>query len=108
MVNETSDFRDQIDKFLKRNFPQIQMHGGNSKVIEADSENGKVKIQLSGACSGCGISPMTVQAIKSRMTDNIDNAETVEVITEVTDFDMNVETPEVRSESNEDEPEAPF
>ncbi|PSQ36294.1 hypothetical protein BRD05_03300 [Halobacteriales archaeon QS_9_70_65] len=32
---------------------------------------------LGGACSGCGISPMTIQAIKSRMTQEIPEIDTV-------------------------------
>jgi hypothetical protein len=28
-------------------------------------------VSLGGACSGCGISPMTIQAIKSRMVKEI-------------------------------------
>lgn len=65
------DLEDRIRNFLRRNFPQIQMHGGSAAIRNLDRENGEVTIRLSGACSGCGISPMTIQAIKSRMTQEI-------------------------------------
>jgi len=65
------DLRDRITNFLRRNFPQIQMHGGSAAISHLDRENGEVHIQLGGACSGCGISPMTIQAIKSRMVKEI-------------------------------------
>jgi Fe-S cluster biogenesis protein NfuA len=65
------DLRERITNFLRRNFPQIQMHGGSAAIQHIDPEKGTVEIQLGGACSGCGISPMTIQAIKTRMTKEI-------------------------------------
>jgi Fe-S cluster biogenesis protein NfuA len=53
------------------------MHGGSAAIQYIDREAGEVSIQLGGACSGCGISPMTIQAIKSRMTQVIPEIDTV-------------------------------
>ncbi len=75
------DLRESISNFLRRNFPQIQMHGGSAAIQDLDRETGEVTIQLGGACSGCGISPMTIQAIKSRMTQEIPEIETVNAST---------------------------
>lgn len=58
-------------RFLNKNFPQIQMHGGNASILDLDPDAGTVTVLLGGACSGCGISPMTIQAIKSRMVEEI-------------------------------------
>ncbi len=71
------DLRAQVTSFLERNFPQIWMHGGTAAIEELDVEAGEVHLQLGGACSGCGISPMTVQAIKSRMASEIPEIQTV-------------------------------
>ncbi|WP_226022661.1 NifU family protein [Halomicrobium salinisoli] len=71
------DLRERITNFLRRNFPQIQMHGGSAAIQDLDREDGSVTIQLGGACSGCGISPMTIQAIKTRMTKEIPEIDTV-------------------------------
>jgi len=65
------DLEQRVMNFLRRNFPQIQMHGGSAAIQDLDRENGEVTIMLGGACSGCGISPMTIQAIKSRMVKEI-------------------------------------
>lgn len=65
------DLRQRIGNFLQRNFPQIQMHGGDHAIKDLNEETGEVTIMLSGTCSGCGISPMTIQAIKSRMVQEI-------------------------------------
>ena len=81
MSTQTEDgedeLRERISNFLRRNFPQIQMHGGSAAIQNLDREEGSVTIMLGGACSGCGISPMTIQAIKSRMTKEIPEINTV-------------------------------
>jgi Fe-S cluster biogenesis protein NfuA len=75
------DLREEIANFLRRNFPQIQMHGGSAAIQELDRESGSVTVALGGACSGCGISPMTIQAIKSRMVKEIPEIEHVDAST---------------------------
>lgn len=68
---EPVELEDRIRTFLMRNFPQIAMHGGNAGIERIDHDTGEVWLTLGGACSGCGISPMTVQAITHRMPDEI-------------------------------------
>ncbi|SFG12105.1 Fe-S cluster biogenesis protein NfuA, 4Fe-4S-binding domain [Halopelagius inordinatus] len=72
---------ERIDLFVRRNFPQIQMHGGAAGIDAVDEETGTVWISLTGACSGCGISPMTVQALKSRMVAEFEAVSDVHVST---------------------------
>ena len=126
MSTETEDqspedeLRERITNFLRRNFPQIQMHGGSAAIQNLDMEEGTVTIQLGGACSGCGISPMTIQAIKTRMAKEIPEIETVHASTGADGKEgmaggtsgggMSPSFPgESGGESEEDEgPEAPF
>ncbi|UPW01764.1 NifU family protein [Halorussus gelatinilyticus] len=75
--DDGDDLEERVSNFLRRNFPQIQMHGGSAAIQNIDRETGSVHIQLGGACSGCGISPMTIQAIKSRMVKEIPEIEKV-------------------------------
>lgn len=77
-----ADLRERVRDFLSRNFPQIQMHGGTAVIEDLDAETGEVTLRLTGACSGCGISPMTVQAIKSRMASEIPEIEVVHADTD--------------------------
>ncbi|WP_135827345.1 NifU family protein [Halorussus halobius] len=76
-TQDGDDLEERVSNFLRRNFPQIQMHGGSAAIQNIDRETGEVSIQLGGACSGCGISPMTIQAIKSRMVKEIPEIEQV-------------------------------
>jgi Fe-S cluster biogenesis protein NfuA len=107
------DLRERITNFLRRNFPQIQMHGGSAAIQNIDREAGTVTIQLAGACSGCGISPMTIQAIKTRMTKEIPEINKVNASTGVTSGGADA-APSFPGESGEDAasedegPQAPF
>lgn len=78
---EEKNLREEVDTFLMKNFPQIQMHGGSSSILEADPEEGYVEVSLGGACSGCGISPMTTQAIMTQLPQEVENVEEVNVTT---------------------------
>jgi Fe/S biogenesis protein NfuA len=107
------DLRERITNFLRRNFPQIQMHGGSAAIQDIDRESGSVSIQLGGACSGCGISPMTIQAIKTRMTKEIAEIEEVHANTGMGGDGMGGSSPSFPGESgggaeSDEGPEAPF
>ena len=113
--NEGDDLEERISNFLRRNFPQIQMHGGSAAIQNIDRESGEVHIQLGGACSGCGISPMTIQAIKSRMVKEIPEIETVHADTGMDDGGsggggMSPSFPGETTDDGEDDegPQAPF
>lgn len=81
MAVATEDLSAEIEKFLMANFPQIQMHGGEIEITNVDPEERHAAINLSGACSGCGISPQTVQAVKKRLPNKVDGISTVDVTT---------------------------
>ncbi|GAB7018930.1 NifU family protein [Halostagnicola sp. A-GB9-2] len=114
--NDGDDLEDSVTNFLRRNFPQIQMHGGNAAIQDLDRETGEVTIALGGACSGCGISPMTIQAIKSRMVKEIPEIEKVNAHTGAGGGgDMGGATPSFPGETVDDDegesdegPAAPF
>ena len=71
------DIEDRVSNFLVRNLPQIAMHGGSAMIEGLDLETGEVWLRLGGACSGCGISPLTVEAIRSRLPREIPEIFTV-------------------------------
>lgn len=107
------DLREDITNFLRRNFPQIQMHGGSAAIQNLDMESGEVTIMLGGACSGCGISPMTIQAIKSRMVKEIPEINQVHADTGMGGGmgghgGMSPSFPGETLEDDDDKPDAPF
>jgi Fe-S cluster biogenesis protein NfuA len=120
MSTEASDgddeLKERVTNFLRRNFPQIQMHGGSAAIQHLDREEGEVTIMLGGACSGCGISPMTIQAIKSRMVKEIPEINTVNAETGMDGGGggMGGSSPsfpgetETRDDDSDEGPQAPF
>lgn len=98
------ELRRRVELFVVRNFPQISMHGGSSSIEYLDVEKGEVSIALGGACSGCGISPMTIQALKARLPAEIPEIETVHANTGMDSF-----VPSFGGgEDDPDRPKAPF
>ncbi|MFB6126605.1 MAG: NifU family protein [Halolamina sp.] len=70
----------QTREFLTSNVPQIQQHGGNFEIREVDEAAGEATVVIGGACSGCGIAPMTMKAIERRLPSSVDGLEDVEVV----------------------------
>jgi Fe-S cluster biogenesis protein NfuA len=74
--------RERVERFVARNFPQIAAHGGNYGVEGVDEATGTVYLALGGACTGCGISPMTASAIELRLPREIPEVTRVVVSTD--------------------------
>ncbi|MFD1515001.1 NifU family protein [Halomarina rubra] len=74
---DENDLRERITQFLMRNFPQIEGHGGSHEILDLDVEAGSVTIALGGACEGCGVSPMTTQALEARLPREIPEIQVV-------------------------------
>jgi Fe-S cluster biogenesis protein NfuA len=70
----------QTRSFLSNEVPQIQQHGGSFEVRDVDEESGRVTVAIGGACSGCGIAPMTMKAIRRRLPEEVDDLSEVEVV----------------------------
>jgi Fe-S cluster biogenesis protein NfuA len=66
--------------YLSNNVPQIQQHGGSFEIRDVDEAAGRVTVAIGGACSGCGIAPMTMKAIERRLPESIDEISEVEVV----------------------------
>ena len=67
-------------RYLTKSVPQIQEHGGNFEIRDVDEENGQLTVAIGGACSGCCIAPMTMEAIKQRLPEKVDGISDVDVV----------------------------
>ncbi|WP_396611791.1 NifU family protein [Haloferax sp. S1W] len=70
----------QTRSYLSNNVPQIQEHGGFFEVQDVDEEAGEVTVAIGGACSGCGIAPMTMKAIRHRLPEELEDISKVNVV----------------------------
>ncbi len=70
----------KIEDVLNRIRPSLQADGGDVELIDVD-ENGIVKVKLTGACSGCPMSAMTLKmGIEKIIKQNIPEIQKVESI----------------------------
>jgi len=52
--------REKVERALTEIRPSLQAHGGDVELIEV-TEEGIVKVKLSGACNGCPMATLTLR-----------------------------------------------
>jgi Fe-S cluster biogenesis protein NfuA len=52
--------KEKIEAALNKVRPQLRLDGGDVQLVEA-SEDGVVKVKLTGACGGCPMSQLTLK-----------------------------------------------
>ena len=71
--------REKVEKALNGVRPYLQADGGDVELV--DVENGVVKVKLTGACSGCPMSQMTLkQGIETYVKKAIPEISSVESV----------------------------
>ena len=61
---EDASLATRVERWIEREMPIIQMHGGTSNVRKADPEDGEVVIELGGGCAGCSFGDVTAGNIE--------------------------------------------
>lgn len=57
-MNETVNMRSRIERALDKVRPALKADGGDARVVECDEVNGRVSIEMLGACGGCPLSQL--------------------------------------------------
>ncbi len=65
--DDDEPLKERVEKWLAREMPIIQMHGGTSAVRKADPDDGEVIIELGGGCEGCSVSDITTGNITAEL-----------------------------------------
>ena len=73
--------REEIERAIMREFPQIAMHGGRADIVDLDESSGYAHIVLGASCHGCGISGMTILALQNRLCQHVEGLHEVTVET---------------------------
>jgi len=55
-----TDMREKVQKALQQIRPNLQMDGGDVELVEV-TDDGVVKVKLTGACGGCPMSQFTLK-----------------------------------------------
>jgi Fe-S cluster biogenesis protein NfuA len=72
--------KEKVEKVLNEIRPGLQADGGNVELVDV-TEDGTVKVRLTGACAGCPMSTMTLKmAIEKRLKEQVPGVKSVEQV----------------------------
>lgn len=58
---ENQSFEERVSEVLELIRPSLQSHGGDVTLVEVEEAEGKVYVELQGACQGCQGALMTLK-----------------------------------------------
>ncbi|NOR16467.1 NifU family protein [candidate division WOR-3 bacterium] len=72
--------KDKVEKVLDEVRPGLQADGGDVELVDI-TEDGIVKVKLTGACAGCPMSTLTLKmAIEKKLKEKIPEVKAVEQV----------------------------
>ncbi len=72
--------REKVEEVLQKVRPMLQRDGGDVELVDVQ-DDGVVKVRLTGACSGCPMSTMTLKnAIEETIKKEIPEIKSVEQV----------------------------
>ena len=72
--------REKVERVLTEIRPSLQAHGGDVKLIEV-TEDGIVKVKLTGACMGCPMATLTLRnGIEETLKKQVPEVKKVEAV----------------------------
>ncbi|MEF9426202.1 MAG: NifU family protein [Candidatus Mariimomonas ferrooxydans] len=73
--------REKVEKVLDKIRPMLQRDGGDVELVDVQQSDGVVKVKLTGACSGCPMSTMTLKnAIENTIKQELPEIKSVEQV----------------------------
>ena len=72
--------KDQVEQALEKIRPALMRDGGNVELVEV-TDDGVVKVKLTGACGGCPMSQMTLKmGIEKVVKQAVPEVQSVEAV----------------------------
>jgi len=72
--------KEKVEKVLDEIRPMLQADGGDVELVEV-TDDGIVKVRLTGACSGCPLSTITLRmGIEKKLKESIPEMKAVEQV----------------------------
>ncbi len=72
--------KEKVEKILDEIRPGLEADGGNVELVDV-TDDGIVKVRLTGACAGCPMSTMTLKmAIEKKLKEKIAEVKGVEQV----------------------------
>lgn len=72
--------KEKVEEALDKIRPALQADGGDLELIDV-TEDGKVKVRLTGACGSCPMSQMTLKmGVEQRLREEVPEVSVVEAL----------------------------
>ena len=72
--------KEKVEQALSKIRPQLQADGGDVELVDV-TEDGVVKVRLTGACRGCPMSQMTLKmGIEQALKEEVPEVQSVESV----------------------------
>ena len=72
--------KEKVKEVLEKIKPSLEAHGGGVELVEV-TDDGVVKVKLTGACGGCPMSQMTLSmGIEKTLKEEIPGVKKVEAV----------------------------
>lgn len=73
--------KEEVEKALEGIRPMLMADGGNVELVDV-TDDGVVKLRLTGACAGCPSSQVTLkQGIEQTLKEKVPSVQSVEAVT---------------------------
>lgn len=77
-MNGGNDMREKVQEVLNEVRPALQADGGDVELVDV-TDDGIVKVRLTGACGGCPMAQMTLkQGIEAHLKNKLPEVKSVE------------------------------
>ena len=76
---EKTEMRERVEKALSQIRPTLQKDGGDVVLVDV-TDQGVVKVQLTGACRGCSMAEATKQGIEKFLKSEVPKVTAVEPV----------------------------
>lgn len=71
---------ERVEEALRKIRPQLQLDGGDIELVDV-TEDGVVKVELTGACAGCPMSAMTLtMGVEEALKEEVPGVEKAEAV----------------------------
>jgi len=72
--------KEKVKEALEKVKPSLEAHGGSVELVDV-TEDGTVKVRLTGACCGCSMAQMTLkEGIEKALKEEIPEIKKVEAV----------------------------
>lgn len=75
----TNEIKNNIEKFITRNMPKIDSHGGAFAIYDIDLKSKYVRVKFAGSCTSCSHGQYKFNQLKKRIPKEFPSIDNVHI-----------------------------